>query len=196
MRRRRSTSWEKPVHSRRRNTKNGLDVSFSRWCRTDKMRMTSFGRRAWSTDASSRSSSWVQQFVRGVFGNSLRLAGQEDGALSESSGSVVMPPARSAFGVGFLVMPAVGHNYAMISWGRLNGRLQAGPWMESTFRSRNDRCRVCRQTIHLLDGWRHHVASICMGGEDADVATHLRLYIDGVDNESHRQRTLAEEGNL
>lgn len=35
-------------------------------------------------------------------------------------------------------------------------------------------------TDDLRDGRWHHIASVWMGGKDADVATHLRLYLDGV----------------
>ena len=127
------------------------------------------------------------RFVRGVFGSAWQLSGQKDGAVSAFAGISGHAPRTITFWCRIPRDAAIGNNYAMIGWGRFkdSSKWVLG-WNQHEEQGVIGALRTefgggyVTGTLDLRDGRWHHIASVWMGGEDADVATHLRLYIDGV----------------
>jgi hypothetical protein len=127
------------------------------------------------------------ELVDGVFGKALKFDGVNDVAETDYRG-VGGSKARTV-SVWIRVPPKVGldQNYAVVSWGNAtqnNEKWQLG-WNAisrdgnlGAIRTEFRNGYVIGQT-DLRDGKWHHVVSLFIGGENADVATHVRHYVDG-----------------
>jgi ferric-dicitrate binding protein FerR (iron transport regulator) len=130
------------------------------------------------------SSPWVP----GVFGEALRFDGQDDYVRTAFPGISGNLPRTIAFWV--KVPPQSTHEdaYAILSWGKkvARGQKWVVQWNTKPNQGVVGATRVSIEgghfvgTTDLRDGLWHHVAIVYIGGESANVASHVRLYVDGV----------------
>ena len=127
------------------------------------------------------------ELVDGVFGKALKLDGINDMAQTDYRGVDGAKPRTVAFWIRVPKKVGFNQNYAIVHWGnamRDNEKWQLG-WngQESdgvlgAIRTEFRNGYVIGET-DLRDGKWHHVVSLFIGGKGADVATHIRHYIDG-----------------
>ena len=122
----------------------------------------------------------------GKFGDALQLNGNNQYLTSKFKGISGKNPRTISF---WLKIPhdlKEGEHYAIIAWGRvapthkwqLGVNLSRKNGMPGAIRTEFSKGYVVG-TTDLRDGRWHHVTSVFIGGDNADVATHVRHYIDG-----------------
>ena len=123
----------------------------------------------------------------GVFGSALKLDGVNDLVETDYLGIDGAKPRTVSFWMRVPKKTQQGKNYAVVHWGnptRKSEKWQIG-WNAlghqgnlGAIRTEFKQGYVIGET-DLRDGKWHHIVSLFIGGENADVATHVRHYIDG-----------------
>lgn len=131
------------------------------------------------------------EFIDGKFGEAVYLDGQ-GAVLATKFPGVAGSEARTvAFWVRVPPNVPLNNAYSMVSWGA--SPIQGGKWQiawnKGVFEEANNTLVGAIRTefaggwvigaTDLRDGRWHHVVSVFLGGKSADVATHVRHYIDG-----------------
>jgi ferric-dicitrate binding protein FerR (iron transport regulator) len=130
----------------------------------------------------------------GAFGKALVLDGQDDTCVSNFSGITGDRPRTVAFWVKIPESPK-SQSYSILAWGKalpLPDRSQQyrGKKWQIAWNHRRHRGLVGALRVEfgggyvvgstdLRDGNWHHVAVLWLGGQGADVSTHLKIYVDG-----------------
>ncbi|EDM29062.1 hypothetical protein LNTAR_14637 [Lentisphaera araneosa HTCC2155] len=127
------------------------------------------------------------QFIEGAYGYALDFDGENDFAKTDFKGISGSRPRTVSFWVKIPVDAKQKENYSFVSWG--NSMETGQKWQigwnalpESgtlgAIRTEFKNGYVIGET-DLRDGRWHHIVSLFIGGDDADVATHVRHYVDG-----------------
>jgi hypothetical protein len=127
------------------------------------------------------------QFTEGAFGYALNFDGENDWAETDFKGVSGSSPRTVSFWVKIPKDAKKLDNYSFVYWG--NSRNKGQKWqlgwnaipengIIGAIRTEFKQGFVVGET-DLRDGRWHHVVSLFIGGENADVATHIRHYIDG-----------------
>ena len=122
----------------------------------------------------------------GKFGKALNLSGKGEYAQSSFPGIGAANPRTVAFWVKIPPDSLQKEAYAIVSWGKVapSQKWQVGynpnprNGVVGAIRTEFSQGYVIG-TTDLRDGRWHHVVSMFVGGENPDVATHVRHYIDG-----------------
>jgi hypothetical protein len=127
------------------------------------------------------------QFVEGAYGYALDFDGEDDWAVTDFKGISGARPRTVAFWVKVPEDARKGENYSFVSWG--NSKKKGQKWQIGwngladsgnigAIRTEFKDGYVVGET-DLRDGRWHHIVSLFIGGVGADVATHVRHYVDG-----------------
>ncbi|MDD7986870.1 FecR domain-containing protein [Lentisphaera marina] len=127
------------------------------------------------------------QFTEGAFGYALGFDGKNDWAETDFMGVSGSRPRTVSFWVKIPKDAKQGDNYSFVSWG--NSREKGEKWqigwnalakdgVLGAIRTEFKEGCVVGET-DLRDGRWHHIVSLFIGGDNADVATHVRHYVDG-----------------
>lgn len=122
----------------------------------------------------------------GKFGNSLNLNGKAQYLTSTFQGIGGTAPRTISFWLKVPPNLKDGEHYAIIAWGRvaptqkwqLGINFQRSNGVKGAIRTEFSKGYVVG-TTDLRDGRWHHITSVFIGGDNADVATHVRHYVDG-----------------
>ncbi|WDE98175.1 FecR domain-containing protein [Lentisphaera profundi] len=127
------------------------------------------------------------QFSEGAFGYALDFDGDNDWAVTNFKGVSGSRPRTVSFWIKIPKDAKKGENYSFVSWG--NSREKGQKWQIAwNARSKDGVMGAIRTEFKegyvigetdLRDGRWHHVVSLFIGGDNADVASHIRHYIDG-----------------
>ncbi len=127
------------------------------------------------------------EFLPGPFGQAVHLDGKNDVGVSDFPGIGGHAPRTTAF---WLRVPRDTQGddaYAILAWGQAQetGRKWQIAWNRhpengtvGALRTEFSKGYAIGSTDLRDDQW-HHIVSVWMGGDNADVATHMRLYVDG-----------------
>ncbi|MCM8534354.1 MAG: FecR domain-containing protein [Lentisphaeraceae bacterium] len=128
----------------------------------------------------------VPTLSSGKYGNGLVFSGKKEYLQSEFKGIGGASPRTISF---WLKLPPdlnKGEHYAMVAWGKiaptekwqLGINLIGNNGVKGAIRTEFSKGYVVGVT-DLRDGRWHHISSVFIGGDDADVATHVKHYVDG-----------------
>ena len=135
----------------------------------------------------SRKGAGGPQFVEGAYGYALDFDGKNDYAVSDFKGISGSRARTVSFWLRIPKNADAGDNYSFVSWG--NSMDKGQKWQIGWNRRGDDGARGAIRTefkqgyvigeTDLRDGRWHHIVSLFIGGDNADVATHVRHYVDG-----------------
>ncbi|MCH2206967.1 MAG: FecR domain-containing protein [Lentisphaerales bacterium] len=122
----------------------------------------------------------------GKFGNALKLNGKRQYLTSKFKGIGGTDPRTISFWLKIPPNLKDGEHYAIIAWGRvaptqkwqLGINFQRSTGVRGAIRTEFSKGYVVG-TTDLRDGRWHHITSVFIGGDNADVAPHVRHYVDG-----------------